>query len=63
VREYPVDIDMPPFSRVITVVVTHTTSSDVVYGSKDIVVGVDKVSGGNMKLQGGIQEIVGHSSL
>jgi hypothetical protein len=62
VREYPVEVDSPPFSSVITVTVCHATSNNVVYGSNDIVVGVDNVSGGNIKLQGGIQLIVGHSS-
>lgn len=47
---------------VVTVVVTHTTSREVVYGSKVIVVGVGRVNGGKMKLHGGKQEIVGSDS-
>jgi hypothetical protein len=39
---------------VVAVVVTHTTSREVVvYESKEIVVGVDRLSGGKMKLHGG----------
>lgn len=60
VREKPVEVDAVP-SSVTTVVVGQTTSSEVVYGSNDMVVAVDRVSGGKMKLHGGMQLIVGQS--
>ena len=61
VRENPVEVDTAPLSSVVTVVVGHATSSEVVYGSKEMVVVVERVSGGKMILQGGMQAIEGQS--
>jgi hypothetical protein len=61
VREKPVEVETV-LSSVISVGVGQTASREVVYGSRVMVVVVDRVSGGKTKLQGGMQEIVGESS-